>query len=68
MKVKKEGNPRGGLMLRHRCYDGDVDFGIAGRGEGAKKKGIERKSEMLFTMGRARPGNVQTNYTIDLPD
>ena len=28
VQVKEEGRPRGGLVLRHAGYDGDVDLGI----------------------------------------
>lgn len=57
MKVKKEGNPCCGLVLRHRRYNGDVDFGVAARGDRskeAKEKGMERNSEMLFLFYLAR--------------
>lgn len=29
VKVKEEGHPGGGLVLRHRCYNGNVDLSIA---------------------------------------
>lgn len=29
VQVKEEGDPGGGLVLRHRCDDGNVDLSIA---------------------------------------
>ena len=29
VKIKEEGHPGGGLVLRHRCYNGDVDLSVA---------------------------------------
>lgn len=30
VEVKEEGDPRRRLVLRHGCYDGDVDLSVAG--------------------------------------
>lgn len=34
VQIKEEGDPRGGLVLRHRRDDGDVDLGVAVEREG----------------------------------
>ena len=37
VEVEEEGDPGGGLVLRHRRDDGDVDLGVAGEGRRVQK-------------------------------
>lgn len=40
VEVEEEGHPRRRLVLRHRCYDGDVDLSVtAEMGRGEKNRG-----------------------------
>lgn len=59
VEIKEEGDPRGGLVLRHRRDDGDVDLGVA------VERGRKRQAGFLI---QARSGNVDTINTTNLPD
>lgn len=50
MKVKEEGHPGGGLVFRHRCYDGDVDLSIAVNKEREQNK--QRWEALIRTGGK----------------
>ena len=45
MEVEEEGDPGGGLVLRHRRDDGDVDLGVAGKARRVQK--LQRKGRTL---------------------
>lgn len=46
MEVEEERDPRRGLVLRHGCYDGDVDLSIA-VGRGGRIDGGEDETERM---------------------
>lgn len=46
VEVEEERDPRRGLVLRHGCYDGDVDLSIA-VGRGGRIDGGEDETERM---------------------
>lgn len=47
VQVKEERDPGGGLMLRHGCYDGNVDLSIAMENVAKDKNQIAQEKYLL---------------------
>lgn len=56
VKVKEEGDPGGGLVLRYRSDDGDVDLGVpAGHNQDGRMVRIMRDVIMSYKAGFQMP-------------